>query len=247
MSADIVVRSLRDDPSLEPAFVNMGTTWPRFVQPSPLLVEWGLVEHRQHQLALLAEDRLLARAAALPLSWDGDPSRLPLRGWDEVVERSVVGTFTGADLTTLCALEVSVATGHEGKGLSSIALTALRDHARRAGFDRLIAPVRPTGKARCPDVPMPEYVARRRPDGLPVDPWLRIHERLGGHVIGICPSAMTVVAPLQQWRDWTRLPLTKTGPVTVPGGIAPVLVNVEHDYATYVEANVWVFHDISAR
>jgi hypothetical protein len=246
MSPEITVRNLHDSPSLKPAFLTMESAWPTFMQPSGLLVNWGIVEHSQHQLAFLAHDQIVARAAALPFSWDGNPDSLPIRGWDEVIERSVVDTFSGADLTTLCGLEISFATGHEGEDLSSTVLIALHDHASRAGFDRLIFPLHLRGKAQHPYTPMREYIDQRRPDGLPTDDWLRLHERIGGKIIGICPSAMSIIAPLREWRQWTQLPLAETGLIAVPGGTAPVFVNVEHDYAAYVEANVWVSYDISA-
>ena len=48
------------------------------------------------------------------------------------------------------------------------------------GLDALIAPVRPTWKERYPLTPIERYVLWRREDGLPYDPWLRTHERVGG-------------------------------------------------------------------
>jgi hypothetical protein len=93
---------------------------------------------------------------------------------------------------------------------------------------------------------MPEYVARVRTDGLPADPWLRVHVRLGARLIKVCPLSMTVPGTLAQWREWTGLPLASSGLVDVPGTLTPVHVSVEHDHAVYIEPNVWLHHHMSA-
>jgi hypothetical protein len=54
-----------------------------------------------------------------------------------------------------------------------------RAGAARGNTD-LIVPARPNKKSEYPDVPMEEYIARKGPQGLPFDPWLRVHTRLGG-------------------------------------------------------------------
>ncbi len=47
---------------------------------------------------------------------------------------------------TVGAIEITVATGHQGKGLSGRMLAAMRDNARRLGYGEVVAPVRPSGK-----------------------------------------------------------------------------------------------------
>jgi hypothetical protein len=53
-----------------------------------------------------------------------------------------------------------------------------------------------------------------------------------------------VAASLAEWREWTGLPFDSTGEVVVPGGLVPVLADVDHDRAVYIEPNVWVRHDV---
>ena len=91
-------------------------------------------------------------------------------------------------------------------------------------------------------MPIAEYAARTRPDGLPADPWLRVHVREGGQILKVCPVSMTIAGSLAQWRGWTGLPFDTSGPVAVPGALTPVEVSVEHDRAVYIEPNVWVRH-----
>ena len=64
----------------------------------------------------------------------------------------------------------------------------------------MIAPVRPTWKDRYPLIPMERYAAWRRGDGLPFDPWLRLHERLGAGLLEVCPASMTVAGSADEWR-----------------------------------------------
>ena len=116
--------------------------------------------------------------------------------------------------------------------------------AASRGFDSLAAPVRPSRKHFEPEVPMTEYVARVRPDGLPEDPWLRVHARMGARIVKVCPTAMTIPGTLAEWRSWTNLPFDESGPVIVPGALSPVHVSVEHDHAVYVEPNVWMVHSL---
>ena len=118
----------------------------------------------------------------------------------------------------------------------------MRSAAGRAGFADLVAPVRPSRKAEHPEVPMAEYVKWLRDDGLPYDPWLRVHVRAGGRIVRVCPASMVIPGSLAQWREWTGLPFDRSGPVVVPGALCPVQVSVEHDSAVYVEPNVWIRH-----
>ena len=115
---------------------------------------------------------------------------------------------------------------------------------RALGFEHLVAPVRPNGKHLQPDVSIEAYAALRRDDGLPVDPWLRVHVRAGGTVVGVSARAMTMAGSLDQWRSWTGLPFDTTGPVIVPEALIPVYCDVAHDYAVYCEPCVWVHHDL---
>jgi hypothetical protein len=70
-----------------------------------------------------------------------------------------------------------------------------------------------------------------REDGLPQDPWLRVHVRAGGRIVGTRKRAMVIPGLLDEWRSWTGLPFDVSGPVVVPGALVPVQCSVEHDYA----------------
>jgi hypothetical protein len=79
--------------------------------------------------------------------------------------------------TALSALATEVATDRQARGLSRLVIRAMADVARNAGLESLVAPVRPTWKDRYPLIPIDEYATWVRGDGLPFDPWMRVHAR----------------------------------------------------------------------
>jgi len=92
---------------------------------------------------------------------------------------------------------------------------------------------------------MARYTELRRDDGLPDDPWLRVHVRAGGRILRVAPASMVMAGSLAEWRAWTGLPFDRTGEVTVPEALVPVHCDTGHDHAVYVEPNVWVEHRLS--
>lgn len=91
---------------------------------------------------------------------------------------------------------------------------------------------------------MADYVALTRDDGLPVDAWLRAHVRAGAVLDSIAPTSMVITGTLEEWRSWTGLPFQSPGEVEVPGALVPVLCVPQHNYAVYVEPNVWMRHPL---
>jgi hypothetical protein len=236
------VVSLAERPDLASVMLTMESTWPPYVRAEPLLVNWAFERHAEHQLVVLDGEEVIARAASVPFAWDGDLDSLPDTGWDEVLRQSMVDTYAGRELTAVCALEIAVVPGLQARNLSGRTLVALNDNARRLGFADLMAPVRPSNKHAEPEVPIAEYAARTRPDGLPADAWLRVHVREGGSIVRICPASMAIAGSLAQWREWTGLPFDADGPVVVPGALTPVEASLAHDRAVYIEPNVWIRH-----
>ena len=76
--------------------------------------------------------------------------------------------------------------------------------------------MRPNGKT---DVARADgdYAFRTRDDGLPVDPWLRVHVRAGGRIDRVAPRSMGIPGTVEEWREWTGLPFDTTGPVVRAG------------------------------
>ena len=67
-------------------------------------------------------------------------------------------------------------------------LGEMRRIALEHGFSDLVAPVRPTLKTRYPLTPIERYVGWTTAEGLPFDPWLRVHARAGAELVRVCPA-----------------------------------------------------------
>jgi hypothetical protein len=165
-------------------------------------------------------------------------------GVDGVLARGESDRRHGRPPTALSALLAVVDPGHQGRGLSAAVIRAMARLAGRHALRALVAPVRPTLKHRYPLAPMDRYVRWRRPDGAPVDPWLRVHWRLGGRVLGVAPRSMVVEGRVADWERWTGMQFPESGRYVIPGALAPITIDRRRDRGRYVEPNVWVLHRV---
>jgi len=234
---------LADRPDLVDAFWDMESSWPEFMRHDPIGgLFYGNLEARFADYVLVAQDdarEVVATAYSIPFVLGGPD--LPPHGWDAVIRSGLLASIRGEKPDAISAVEIAVRPDRQGTGLSAQMLTALRANAARHGFDELVAPVRPSGKSNVHE-PMSTYAFRSRDDGLPLDPWLRVHVRAGGRIDSVAPRSMVIPGTLEEWREWTGLPFDRTGPVEVPKALVPVHCEVEHGVAVYVEPNVWVRH-----
>ncbi len=242
MELEIVTLAAR--PDLMDVFWDMETSWPEFMKHDPIGSGYyaAVEDFADHVLECLDETgRIVAKAYAVPFRLDGEV--LPDAGWDHVISNGLLSRLRREEPDAVSAVEIAIEPALQGRGLSGRILAALRDNAARLGFSELLAPVRPNGKTDVRE-PMAEYAFRTRDDGLPVDPWLRVHVRAGGLIDRVAPRSMVIPGTVEEWREWTGLPFDRTGPVDVPGALAPVMCDAEHGTAVYVEPNVWVRHPI---
>jgi GNAT superfamily N-acetyltransferase len=216
-------------------------TFPEYMNHNEPGRDWDRLytDFADFQVALVDDDELLAEAHALSLPWDGSLEDLP-SGWDDGFVR---GMTSDRVHTALMAIAISVAPSQQGRQLSSRMIRTFTDNARAAGLTNgVIAPVRPTWKQRYPLIPIEAYVDWRRPDGTHFDPWIRIHERIGGEIIAVAPSSMTIRGSAAEWEEWTELPFPADGTYVFPGCLAPVIF--VNGVGTHVEPNVWVLHRV---
>lgn len=247
---DLVIASLEERPDLAHLLREFDDPWPEFMKWDPVGdVYYNRVTTTWAEWTLVAWDaadpsRLVAKSHSVPfvMGEEFDRTKLPDDGWDGVILWAFYDDLVGRQPTHASALEVAIRPDLQGTGLASVMLEAKRQNAIRLGVSDLYAPVRPNGKHHEPNTPMTEYAFRTRDDGLPVDPWLRLHVQVGGTIEGVCPRAMTISGTLDEWRGWTGLPFDESGDVVVPSALNPVHVSVEHDHAVYVEPGVWVRH-----
>ena len=203
---------------------------------------WGRLteELPEFQFHLVGDDgEILARARSLPVRWDGSVDDLPA-GIDGAIARG----FDEGGANVLCALVIMIPRGRQGRGLSSSAVSAMLDLARRHGLGSLIAPVRPSRKERYPLVPIERYAGWRRADGLLFDPWMRVHERLGAAVLKPEPESLRITGTVDEWEGWTGMSFPESGEYWFPGGLATLAVDREADQGSYWEPNVWMRHTV---
>ncbi|MFC7309896.1 N-acetyltransferase [Streptomyces monticola] len=247
---DLAITTLAERPQLQDAVWGLGDSWPEFVLNDPVgWSHYGRIVSELPEYAMVATDErgeVVARSLSVPFALAAEGrGELPAGGWDQVLMWAFADRRRGVEPDTVSAVEITVATGLQGRGLSYTMLAAMRDNVRGHGFTELVAPVRPNAKHLEPHALIEEYAHRVRPaDGLPHDPWLRVHVRAGGVIERIAPLSMTVSGTLAQWREWTGLPFDKEGLVTVEGALVPVHCVPDRDYAVYVEPNVWVRHTL---
>jgi GNAT superfamily N-acetyltransferase len=228
-----------DDPDLRARRDLSQQTFPEFMHHNePGGRWWDSLYDRfpAFQLALLDEHELVAEGHSLPVPWDGSVAGLP-RGWDDAFE---LGMTTEEPATALSALVISVRPERQGEGLAARMIDAFRNAARGEGLRDLIAPVRPTRKELYPLIPIERYASWRRDDGTHFDPWLRVHERVGGEILAPAPESMLIEASVPDWEQWTGMRFPEDGTYVFPGALAPL--EVRGGIGRHVEPNVWVRH-----
>ncbi|HEY1488270.1 MAG TPA: N-acetyltransferase [Micromonosporaceae bacterium] len=246
---DVTIVRLDQRPDLIDHLYELDDGWPEFMSQDPIanaLMNRVAREFPHTCVAAIgAGGTVVARGRSMPVALGGEGREtLPDGGLDRALVWAFGDLARGTQPTAACAIEIAIDAAYKGQGLSYRMLAAMSDAVRDAGLTALVAPVRPNQKDLQPATPMADYIALVRDDGLPVDAWLRVHVRAGGRIIGVAPASMTMAGSLAEWRDWTGLPFDRTGDVIVPGALVPVVCDVTHDYAAYVEPNVWVRHDL---
>jgi|ERR1022692_1460283 hypothetical protein len=234
-------RSWRDD-ELEPLF---GGAFPAFITADQVAKKYiGRVREwfPDLNIILIDEDDLpVATGWVVPIQWNGNISDLPA-GYTDTIRHAVEGRERGDKPDTLVICGGIVSTARKGQGLAGELITALRDLAPAAGWKHVIAPVRPTLKPQYPLTPIETFARWTRPDGAPLDPWLRTHWRLGGRIIATAPCSQTMTGTVENWQIWTGMAFPSTGEYVIPDGLSTLHIDCETDQGTYTEPNVWVQH-----
>jgi hypothetical protein len=236
-----------EDPPLVDRFPNDGI-WPEFLYHDSVTNRyWSRLysDHGEFQFVLHddEEDRFVGQGNTIPTTWDGTAAGLA-DGVDGVLEERF-GLENPPAPNALCALVAIVPAAERGSGWSRRVLEGMRDLAAQNGLGVLIAPVRPTHKTLYPLIPLERYARWARPDGLPFDPWMRVHHRLGATILGIAARSLVVTGTVAE--EWTGLSFPGSGDYVVPEALAPVQVDRERDIGEYVEPNVWMRHPVPTR
>ena len=182
-------------------------------------------------------DEILLRARTIPVRWDGTVEDLP-----DGIDGAIARGFDEGGANVLCALVIMIPRGLQGRGLSRVGVESMIAIARTHGLGAVIAPVRPSWKDRYPLASIERYAGWRREDGMLLDPWMRVHERLGGTVLKPEPESLRITGTVAEWEEWTEMAFPESGEYVFPGGLATVEIDREKDVGRYWEPNVWMEH-----
>ena len=224
----------------------IGAEWPEFMLHDPVALNLTQCYDKfpDCQFVLVDPDsnEAVAIANSIPLLWERRLESLPQDGWDWALLKGLDDIAAARKPNYLCALQIVVFGRNRGRGISTYAVHTMRAIAQTHGLRGLIAPVRPNRKSENPHVSIDEYICWNGDDGLPYDPWLRVHARLGAKIIKPCYRAMRITGTLSEWEAWTKMKFPKSGDYEVPGALAPVQIDIQANRGLYIEPNVWVVH-----
>lgn len=242
--------TLRERPEREDEFERLNdVSWPRFLRQRDALgygQYWPALFTTWADWQLLLIDgmgRTLAVTHAVPLVWDGTADDLPMSIAD-ILRRASADRAAERKPTVLCALAAMIDPRYRGQGISPAAVRAMLDLARAHGLGALIAPVRPAAKSAYPLAPMERYVRWENDNGLPLDPWLRVHARMGASMLRVAPRTLVIEGSVADWERWTEMRFPDSGDYVVPGALQPVVIDRDADIGRYEDPNVWMRHEV---
>jgi hypothetical protein len=219
------------------------TAWPEYnMHGNHTATYFGTLypKHAQFQILLYdaGQDSIVGRGRTIPFRWDGTLEDLPA-GMDAVGYRAIDDPRPP---TALSALAAEVAEDRQRTGLSTLIIESMAAAAKRGGLAPLVAPVRPSWKDRYPLIAIERYARWVRADGLPFDPWLRVHVRLGATFLRTEPKSLEIEAPVDAWEEWTGMAFPEDGEYVFPAGLAPL--TVRDGVGSYWEPNIWMRHEV---
>lgn len=224
-----------------------GSVWPAYMIESPTangLFGRCFKDWPEIQFVLLdTAGDIVATNNAMPLFWAGTDDDLPT-GWEDQVIRSVADHDGGRAPNTMGAMQIVVRPDLRGGGFAGKMLGAMQAAARAAGYRAVIACVRPTWKDRYPLTPIERYAVWTRADGLPFDPWIRLHARLGGRIVRPAPESMKLRGTVAEWEGWTGMTFPESAQYVIPGATSPLTIDRDRDEGICFDQNVWMVHDL---
>lgn len=221
--------------------------WPEFMMHDPVANKYweSLFEFfPDFQISLVLDDKIIGIANSIPFRWDDTYENLPEKGWDWALEKGVKDFRNNIKPTALCGLQIAVKKEFQGKGLSVMIVKELIRIAKQNNLLFLAFPVRPSLKSTYPLTSIDEYITWQRKDGLPFDPWLRVHVKCGGKIIKSCHKAMYISGTIKNWEAWTGITFSQSGQYIIAGALNSIHINIEANIGEYIEPNVWLVHEI---
>jgi hypothetical protein len=186
-------------------------------------------------------ERLIAGCWGVPIAWDGTVGDLP-GGFTDALARAVTSYEEDVVPDTFVLMAAAVRNDEQGRGHAGRVITAVRERATAGGLPKVIAPVRPTLKSRYPLAGIASFMTWTRDDGLPLDPWVRTHVRLGATILAPAPVSQTMTGSVADWEKWTGMVFPESGSYVIPDGLTLLEIDREADAGVYREPNIWMRH-----
>ncbi len=205
---------------------------------------------KQGQLLLKTQEEiLLASLSTNRIDWNGDPTTLPC--WDDVAgdPTTYVNTYK-PNGNTLCLMSMNVNPSFQGIGLAKEMIAGIKEVALELGLANLIGSFRPNqfGKFKSQNdqwnLDFETYCKMQRPDGWPIDGWLRSLMKNGMEPLIVDRKAMSVTVPINEFDDymnnynphiWKQV----DDDVWECGEVGQWTVDFHSGLAVYKECNLW--------
>jgi hypothetical protein len=200
-------------------------------------------EFAEYQFVLYDDetDEVLGEGHTIPLAWDGTTEGLP-PGIDASIQAGFELRASNGTATALCAMAAEIPVRNRDRRLAAVILEQMASIARSAGLAWLIAPVRPNWKHRYPLTPIERYITWVRPDGEPLDPWIRVHTRMGATIAAPIARSMRITGSVADWESWTGMEFPESGEYVFPEGLSTLSIDRHENVGSSWEPNVWVVH-----
>ena len=222
-------------------------TWPEFMQHDCIVKEYWAdlyTDFLKFQFALFDKQEIVGIGNTVHLHWQRPFSELPDTGLDWALEKASKDFQLGLKSNLLIGVQILINPKFQSHGISYEMLSIMKDIAKSNGIDNIALPVRPTLKSDYPLTPIDKYVKWQNKDNLPFDPWIRVHIKAGGKIVGICNKSMFISGTVTEWEKWTGLVFPETGDYVVNKALTPITVDKNNDIGTYIEPNVWIIHEL---
>jgi hypothetical protein len=245
-----VLRMSEDKQFESKAFQLLDQVWEKYLGKAEFVEQffgqlYSAYPDLQFLLVDTETDEIAVIGNSFAFKWHGGSDDLPDEGLGWAASLACGNLEAGKRPNTQVAFQIVVNPGYKGRKMSYRAVEKMIGLGRQRGFERLLLPLRPSLKESYPLTPMENYVQWRTEDGLPYDPWLRVHLKLGGKLLGICRRSAVISGSVATWEEWTGLRFFESGDYILPQGLNPVKIDLNYDRGLYIEPNVWVVHEFS--
>jgi hypothetical protein len=221
--------------------------WPEFMQNDAIVEKYWpnlYTIFSDYQFALLDNNKLVGVGNMIPINWTGDYKDLPESGLDWAMEKAHNDFNKGSVVNLLVGVQILIDSEYKGHGISYEMLKVMKIIAKSKGIKNIALPVRPTIKCSYPLIPMSDYIYWENANGEPFDPWIRVHIKAGGKIVGICEKSMNISGSVSEWEEWTDLKFLSSGDYVIGNALIPIKIDLKNSYGTYIEPNVWILHKV---